>query len=120
MNYVNFEVKGHKKTFKEKFIDVSNDIKIWWSENHEWAIIVLPVVLGGGTWVVKKLVNGTIDIAKLLLEDRRISRKVYDHSNGDYLTLKHKLTNKEAIELNRLRKEMGLTVTEALDKMHLI
>lgn len=120
MKYVQFEVKGEKRGFKEKLMDASDEMRIWWSENYSWAIIVLPIALGAGVWTIKKVVNGSIDITKLLIEDRRIAKRVYDPSNGVYVVLKHKLTNKEAIELNRLRKELGLNVIEALDKMRLI
>ena len=118
MEYVKFRVKGQKRSLKEVIIDASNDMRIWWSENKEWAIVVLPVALGGGTWLVKKVVNGSIDIAKLLIENRRIARRAYDPSTGVYLTLRHKLTNNEAIKLAELRKTMS--VTEALELMRLI
>ena len=118
MNYVHFEVKGEKRGFKEKLMDASDKMRIWWSENKDWAVVVLPVVLGGGIWVVKKVVNGSVDIVKLLIEDRKISRRVYDPSTGLYLTLKHKLTNKEAIRIAELRKTVG--VTEALKELGLI
>lgn len=99
---------------KQKGVDALE----WMQENPELTIALAPVVLaavGGGA----KVIRGASRKADLRRQKMLKELYVYDHSNGVYIRVKHPLSGREAAVFSKLRRS-GLTVSEALEKMHLI
>ena len=112
------KLKEKLKSIFEKFKDILKKSFAWMSDNKELTVVLVPVAAS--------FVGGTIKIARDLSRKHDIYKQkvlkthyVYDPSNGNYLELKRAINNRDAVELNQLRKD-GMTVTEALYKMGML
>lgn len=80
-------------------------------------------ILGGVTVVagsVTKVAKSVNRHQALRQEKFHCEREVYDHSNGIYLQLKRKLTKADIDRMNRLKREKGYNVSEALSEMGML
>ena len=77
---------------------------------------LIGVVTGGATKFVKS-VNRHQAIRQ---EKWHREREIYDHSSNQYLTTKRKLTKADIDRMNKLRREEGLKVSEALSRLNLL
>ena len=112
-------IADRRRTVKEWFYDTSRDIKIWWDENHEWAIVVLPIVGAGAIWVMKKVISGGIQHINLAKEQALKDLYIYDRSGGHYWKLRRKLSTREWTEFESRRKA-GETISTILRDMRVI
>lgn len=112
-------VADRKRTFKEWFSDKSREIKIWWDENREWAIVVVPVAGTGLIWMMKKIVSGGIQHINLTKEQALKDLYIFDRSGGHYWKLRRKLSTNEWMEFERRRKS-GELIGEILRSMRVI
>ena len=104
---------------KAKINSVSCDIRIWWSENKEWAIIVIPFGIGVTTKVVKaitKIVSARSQAKQL---DIYYNRQVYDPHLGIKLETKRSMTAADKKNFVALR-ESGMGVYDALNRLNLL
>lgn len=121
-----FKVVGEKKSFKTIVDDISYDVGVWWDDNKDWAIYVLPVAVGLGAWTVKLLVKGGANCLKDISRSRLLKKEqmlkelyCYDRSMGHYWKLNRTLTANEWKKV-AARKAAGETLAEILDSMHVI
>ena len=112
------KLKEKLKSILDKFKDMLKKSFAWMSDNKELTVLLVPVAAS--------FVGGTIKIARDLSRKHDIYKQkmlkqhyVYDPSNGDYIRLKRAMKNRDAVELDQLRKQ-GMTVTEALYKMNML
>lgn len=124
--FCKFKVVGDKRTFKQKFHDFTNDFGIWWNDNKDWAIIVLPVAVGLGAWSIKKVITGSFQVVNKLINLRMLKKEkllkelyCYDRSLGHYWKLNRELTSAEWTQVAR-RKEAGETLANILVSMKVI
>lgn len=113
---------GKIKEFAVKTIDKAKETGMsvlnWMAQNKELTVVMAPLAasfIGGGVKVARDL-SRKHDIRRMKALK---THYVYDPSNGIYLKLRRSLRNADAVKLAELRKK-GLTVTEALNKMHLL
>ena len=113
------EEKAKRKTLKEWVWQKSNNIRAWWGYNKEWAIVVIPIAIGGASWTIKKIVSGTITSINLGKEERLKNLYFYDTSLRNYWKLRRPLTTSEMLSLET-RKKAGETIGEILMSMRVI
>lgn len=111
------------KEFKQKmgckFWNVSNKIQIWWSQNKEWAIVVIPGVSVGATWLLKKVVGGAITNHNLNKEKALKELYIYDMSLKAYWKLRRALSTSEMLEIEA-RRSAGEKLGNILRDMRLL
>ena len=112
-------MNNQRKPLKQWFWEKSNEVKYWWNEKKEWAIVVVPVVGGGVIWTAKKLITGAITGINLNKEARLKDLYVYDRSLGHYWKLTRKLSNNEWLQINERRKD-GESMGDILLSMRVI
>lgn len=117
-NIKDFQKEAKKREMKQKFQTMVNDGLSWVNRNKENIAIVtavgIPVAKGGVKLISKAMVNH-----KLNKEIDFKERHIYDRSLGRYTELKHKLSKKEALEIER-RKNGGEKLNIILDSMGLL
>lgn len=120
------KVVGEKETLKQKLAEFSYNFGVWWDDNKEWAVIVLPAALGLTGWVVKTVVRGTTTSLNKLLSYKNLQKEqmlkdlyCYDRSLGHYWKLNRKVTNAEWLMISD-RKRNGETLATILSSMKLI
>ena len=104
---------------KAKINSVSCDIRIWWSENKEWAIIVIPFGIGVTTKVVKtitKIVSARSQAKQL---DIYYNRQVYDPRDGIKYETNRSMTAADKKNFGALRAS-GMSVYDSLMKLNLL
>ena len=72
----------------------------WYKEHKEEIIVLTPIVVGGGTAIVK-VVGKHINLHK---QEQVKNLYCYDRSLGHYWKLRRELTNAEWLEIDRRRK----------------
>lgn len=87
----------------------------WWDENKGTIVIVVPVVGG----VLAKLIKAIGRHHNLVLEQRNKDLRLYDTSLGHYWELKHKLNNKDWVQINR-RRNLGESLGDILNSMKVL
>ena len=112
-------LRERKQNLENKFWNTSNKIRVWWSYNKEWAVVVIPSVTMGAAWIGKKLINGAIMSHNLNKEKMLKERYVYDRSLGDYWKLKRSMSTSEMLEVEA-RREEGEKLGSILKSMRLI
>ena len=116
------KVVGQKRTVKEFIWNFSNDISVWWHENKDWAIFVVPVIpiaAGTGAWLIKKGVSTALASRMLAKEKALKELYIYDRGLGMYHKLRRPLRSGEAVRINELKKG-GMALAEILRNMKLI
>ena len=88
-------------------------------ENPQGAatIIGIGMTVVGGTTKIVKAVNRHQAIKQ---EKWHREREIYDHSAKVYLTTKRPLRKDDIDRMNKLRREKGLKVSEALSELNLL
>lgn len=105
--------EGWEKTKKK-----GSEALEWMQDNPELTIALAPVALaaiGGGA----KVIRGMSRKSDLRRQKMLKELYIYDHSNGVYIRVKHPMSGREAATFSKLRRS-GLSVSEALERMHLI
>ena len=108
-----------KEKVRERFWKTSNGISVWWSQNKEWAVIVIPSVAMGATWVLKRVISGAITNHNLNKEKQLKELYIYDMSLKAYWKLRRGLSTSEMLEIESRRK-MGESLGEILRSMRLL
>lgn len=115
------KVEDYKETFGEKarrkWNAFSMDMQVWWRDNHEWAIVVIPA----GCAVAVKLINTgskMISQASQLHAARINQATMWDPSMQMHHVLKHPMTQLETNDYERLRSQ-GFSMSETLNMMNL-
>ena len=111
--------KRPRKTFKEWIWEKSNGIQVWWGYNKEWAIIAIPIAVGGISWTIKKIVSGTITSVNIGKEKDLKELYFYDRSLGSYWKLLRPISNAERLQIET-RKKAGETLGQILLSMRVI
>lgn len=104
---------------KAKVNSVSCDIRIWWSENKEWAIIVIPAGVALTSKMIKvitKLVSARTQAKQL---DIYYNRQVYDPHDGIKYETRRSMTAADKKNFGELRRN-GMSVYDALVRLNLI
>ena len=112
-------IKEFKQKLECKFWNVSNRIQVWWSQNKDWAIVVIPSVSVGATWLLKKVVGGAITNHNLNKEKALKELYIYDMSLKAYWKLRRALSASEMLEIESRRKA-GESLGEILRSMRLL
>lgn len=100
---------------KQKWNRRIDAAKEWWDDNKQYAVIVVPAVVGvvgTGIKVLGKRHN-------LKQEERNKDLWCYDASLGHYWELKRKLTNDEWVAIDR-RKKNGERLADILDDLSVL
>ena len=120
-DYVNAtcEKVGCKETLRDKFVNATNRFGIWWSKNREWAIIVVPVVLTTGVWILKKGISSIGTLGTLRAEKALKTLYIYDRSTGHYWHLKRELTSSEQLLVEE-RMKKGETLGKIFQDMNVL
>lgn len=116
----------NKEKFKEKVKITKWEIKNWlgdkawkakifWDNNRDYLVVLIPAALGIGG----KIASSAKYHSKVREEEYLKKRFMYDRRMGAYLELRRKPTQKEIIEIDRLKKE-GKTLPEILSGMRLL
>ena len=112
---VKFRVKKGYDWSVEK---VGNTIE-YVKENPQGAATIagiIATVTGGATKLVR-----TVNRHKAIRQEQwHHDREIYDHSSNQYLTTRRKLTKVDIDKMNKLRREKGLKVSEALSELNLL
>ena len=115
------KVKDYNETFGEKIRKhwnaFSMDMQVWWRDNKEWAVVVIPA----GAVVATKLINsGTklIRSASQLHALKVNAATMWDPTMQMHHVLKHPMTQLETSDYERLRNQ-GYTMSETLSMMNL-
>lgn len=126
MTYCKFRVVGQKVSFKERVHEALQNFGIWWNDNKEWAIIVLPVAVGLGSWAIKSLIKGSVSVVKGLIQAHNLKLEeaiknlyCYDRSLGHYWKLTRELSANEWLAVEA-RKKAGETLGHILMDMKVI
>ena len=88
-------------------------------ENPQGAAAIAGIVMtvtGGAT----KLVRSVNRHQAIRQEKFHREREIYDHSSNQYLVTKRKLRKDDIDRMNKLRREKGLKVSEALSELDLL
>lgn len=104
---------------RTKINGVSCDIRIWWSENKEWAIIVIPAGVAVSTKVIRvvtKLIATRVQAKQL---DIYYNRQVYDPHDGIKYETKRSMTAADKKNFGELRRS-GMSVYDSLVRLNLL
>ena len=112
-------VKDKADKTKEKARETACRVWIWTQEHPEQAATIACTVVGVTGYVVKKSVKGITQNARLRKETKLKERYIYDRSLGRYWLLRRRPTQREQLEIERLRK-MGLKYGDILTRLKLI
>lgn len=114
-----FKKEEKRRERKQKFDDACMDFAIWWQNNKEWAIVVIPAAFA----VTAKVASVTAKTIKALNANKQAQvyydQRVYDPRTGiKYTTIKPMSAGTKR-ELGRLING-GMSTYDALIKMDLI
>ena len=109
------QVKVKKWEFKNWAGDKLWKANIFWDQNREYLVVIIPAALGIGG----KVISSANRHSRLREEEYLKKRFMYDRSMGAYLEMRRQPTQKELLEINRLKKE-GMSLPEILNKMRLL
>jgi hypothetical protein len=107
--------RKRKAWFNEKCMDFS----IWWSQNKDWAIVVIPFGIG----LTAKTLRWLSSILKARYKAKQLDiyydRRVYDPVMGIKYETKRTMTALDKENFTNLRRN-GATVHDALKTLNLI
>lgn len=88
-------------------------------ENPQGAATILGIAatVTGGTTKLIRVINRRHALRQ---EKFHREREIYDHSSGQYLVVKRKLTKADVDRMNELRRKKGYKVSEALSELNLL
>ena len=112
------EREQRKREKKEKIKNAYNKSVLWIRSNADILAMTIPAgiaVVGG----VSKVASKAISNHKLNKEIEFKDTTIYDHSLGRYVRLKHKLTSKESLEIEK-RRSNGEKLHTILNDMKLL
>lgn len=92
-----------------------DECKDWLRRNKEAVIVLIPVVVGGITTIVK-VVGRRSNLKK---EEAVKNLYCYDRSLGHYWALRRELSNKEWLEIDA-RKKSGERLSDILDELKVL
>ena len=119
-----------ERNFRENIGFKANQAKDWTiervrntveyiKENPQGAVTIIGLiatVTGGATKLVR-----TVNRHQAIRQEKwHHDREIYDRSSNQYLTTKRKLTKTDIDRMNKLRREKGLKVSEALSQLNLL
>lgn len=73
-----FKWEGWKRKKKEEFNSACVDIHVWWDNNKEWAVVVIPVAVGFSAKafkIISKIVGHRMKTKEL---EKFYNRQIYD------------------------------------------
>ena len=117
MDKILWEAKVANFKFKAK--EKAKKAAEWCYDHKEALAIAVPVVIGGGKFILHESNKIRHDIHEKRM-DEEYDRRIYDPSSGVMLRTKHVMSEKEKSEYCRLRNEEGMSVWQALKEMNLI
>lgn len=89
--------------------------KVFWEQNREYLVVLVPAALGIGG----KVISSANRRSKVREEEYLKKRFMYDRKMGAYLEMRRQPTQKELLEIDRLKKE-GYSLPEILAKLRLL
>ena len=112
-------VKFYLSQVKDWAVTTVRDTVEYVKENPQKAVTIVGLI-GTVTGGAAKLVRSVNRHQAIRQEKWHRDREIYDHSSKQYLTTKRKLTKTDIDRMNKLRREEGLKVSEALSRLNLL
>ncbi len=120
------DMKPAKRTLKDRWEDFKANAKVkahiaydWCREHKEVLMVVVPAVIGAAGEVGKAVIKAKDHREERELEERKLCAE-WDPSLGSYVDTKRPLTTEEKREIQRIKREKGITKIEALDELGLL
>lgn len=106
-----------KDSARMKWESFSMDMQVWWRDNKDWAVVVIPA----GLVVATKLINAGTRLANSAIQAnaaKHSAQVMWDPSMRMWHELRHPVSSVEADNIERLRAQ-GYTLNETLNILNL-
>lgn len=109
------KIKVKKWEFENWVTDKAWRAKMFWDQNKEYLVVLIPVVAGVG----HRVIGRANSMRRQKNEEYLKKQFMYDRRNGCYLEMRRKPTQNEYLEIDR-RKKNGESLPSILSSMKLL
>lgn len=109
------KVKIKKWEIKNWLGDKAWKAKLFWDKNRDYLVVIIPAAVGLGG----KAINSANRRHRIREEEYLKKQFMYDRRMGAYLELRRQPSQKELLQIDKMKKE-GMSLPDILNKMRLL